>query len=252
MAYSENIKKLAISLCQDGQSPEDVARFFSRYLLEGQEKGYASLKKLAESKSLAFTEIDWQELNENLPEGKTIRGWYSRNKSKPAIQDLPQEIPTIKEKELELAQQEHIRKIQNLARNAYDKTLWRFPALDEKDERHRNFYECNDFLVKIIRRLTGDFEWKNLKEHLGEEGLEIEEMARIMNDTIPGLTATRNLSFKEYYEVVFKAYSLLRYKNLKVITETCDTKIWKRFGLQPVCKNCPDQGHGSEETVQKA
>jgi hypothetical protein len=243
MAYSENIKKLAVSLCQDGQSPEDVAKLFSKRLMEGQDKGYAFLKKLAESKSLAFTEIDWQELNEGMPEGKTIRGWYSRNKSKTAIRDLKKEPLVLKEKELDFAQQEHIRKIQNLARKAFDSISEYFPDIEE-ESKSSVFYKYNSNMVKVLRRLTGDFEWGSLKEHLGEDGLKIEKVAYTLDDGLPGLSAGIR-SYKEYTDVLFKAYQLIKDGRLKIITETCDTQVWKRRGLQPRCKHCPDQGNAA-------
>jgi len=81
---------------------------------------------------------------------------YSQNKS---------EMETaIKNKQLQ--QKEHIKKLQRIARKAVDALPKCFPDFDNEPE---IFNEFNETLTKIFRRLTGDFEWGSMCEHLGEE-----------------------------------------------------------------------------------
>jgi hypothetical protein len=71
MTYSNNIRKLAIALYNQGHSPEEISTLFSEIIL----KNNGKILSLAKEFGLIFSEADQQELSNNIPEGKTIRGW---------------------------------------------------------------------------------------------------------------------------------------------------------------------------------
>lgn len=100
MAYSKNIRRLAIGLCRQGTSAEEVARFLS--LPKSADEGggsdprvrrLAELKAVAESVNLPLNDLDWEALIAGAqPSGRAIRNWLKEE------EDIEKEVPGYEKK----------------------------------------------------------------------------------------------------------------------------------------------------------
>ncbi|MGD0855963.1 MAG: hypothetical protein ABSA18_09185 [Dehalococcoidia bacterium] len=82
MSYSENNVRLILSLCE-GRTAARAVKFLDQLVTGGSSGGYDSVKRLAETFSIKFNEIDWKELQNDFPDAKTVRKWI---KEKPELQ----------------------------------------------------------------------------------------------------------------------------------------------------------------------
>ncbi len=134
-------------------------------------------------------------------------------------------------------QKEHINKLQQMARTAFD----HLPDPPDLQNEPETFDSFNDAVVKVYRRLTGDIDdWKDMAEHLGDQGDKIETMSSILDDVLPGgsLAIPKLDKYKSNLE---EAWCLIRIGGLKTISESSDTRKWEWEGLNQRCQNCPDQ-----------
>lgn len=83
MAYPKNVKRLVIQLCKS-RSAEQVSGFIRN---NSSESGFDTLKAVADSFSIPFTEADMQGLDGRVLDPKTIRGWLGKSEDRGA--DLP-------------------------------------------------------------------------------------------------------------------------------------------------------------------
>lgn len=134
-------------------------------------------------------------------------------------------------------QKEHIRILQQMARSALD----HLPDLPDLQNEPAAFDSFNDAVVKVYRRLTGDVDdWKDMAEHLGNEGKKIEMMSPVLDDVLPGGSLARP-KLDKYKRNLEEAWFLIRIGGLKLISESSDTRKWEWEGLNQRCQNCPDQ-----------
>ena len=111
------------------------------------------------------------------------------------------------------------------------------PDLENAEE----FESFNMTVVKVYRRLTGDVgDWKDMVEHLGDQGNEIEMMSSVLDDVLPGGSLVRP-KLDRYKRDLEKAWFLIKFRGLKTISESSDTRQWEWEGLNQRCPNCPDQ-----------
>jgi len=134
----------------------------------------------------------------------------------------------------------HIRNLQILARNAIDSLPDIYPDLDGENIDDDAFNVTNVNLVKVYRRLVGDFMWKDLAEHLDDEDNVIEKMSRRLDDVLPDIS---KFQFALYKEDLFQAWFTVKFGGLKTISENSDTRMWEYAGLKQRCKNCPVQDY---------
>jgi hypothetical protein len=80
MAYSDNIRKIAIALNSQGHSAEDISKLFSEIHTK---EGFRVLSEIARQFSFIFTEADWQEILSSIPSAKTIREWLRKTEHIP-------------------------------------------------------------------------------------------------------------------------------------------------------------------------
>ena len=70
-----------------------------------------------------------------------------------------------------------------MARSALD----HLPDLPDLQNEPEAFDSFNEAVVKVYRRLIGDVDdWKDMAEHLGDKGNEIEMMSSVLDDVLPG------------------------------------------------------------------
>ena len=134
-------------------------------------------------------------------------------------------------------QKEHIKLLQQMARSALD----HLPDLPDLQNEPEAFDSFNDAVVKVYRRLTGDVDdWKDMAEHLGDEGNEIEMMSSVLDDVLPGGSLVRP-KLDKYKKDLEKAWFLIKIGGLKLISESSDTRKWELEDLNQRCQNCPNQ-----------
>jgi hypothetical protein len=134
-------------------------------------------------------------------------------------------------------QKEHIKILQQMARSALD----HLPDLPDLQNEPEAFDSFNEAVVKVYRRLTADVDdWKDMAEHLGDKGNEIEMMSSVLDDVLPGGALVRP-RLDEYKRNLEKAWFLIKLGGLKTISESSDTRKWEWEGLNQRCQNCPDQ-----------
>ncbi len=136
-------------------------------------------------------------------------------------------------------QKEHIKILQQMARSALD----HLPDLPDLQNEPEAFDSFNEAVVKVYRRLTADVDdWKDMAEHLGDKGNEIEMMSSVLDDVLPGGSLVRP-RLDEYKRNLEKAWFLIKFGGLKTISESSDTRKWEWEGLNQKCQNCPDQAY---------
>ncbi len=134
-------------------------------------------------------------------------------------------------------QKEHIKILQQMARSALD----HLPDLPDLQNELEAFDSFNEAVVKVYRRLIGDVDdWKDMAEHLGDKGNEIEMMSSVLDDVLPGGLLVRP-RLDEYKRNLEKAWFLIKIGGLKTISESSDTRKWEWEFLNQRCQNCPDQ-----------
>ena len=134
-------------------------------------------------------------------------------------------------------QKEHIKILQQMARSALDY----LPDLPDLQNELEAFDSFNEAVVKVYRRLTADVDdWKDMAEHLGDKGNEIEMMSSVLDDVLPGGSLVRP-RLDEYKRNLEKAWFLIKLGGLKTISESSDTRKWEWEFLNQRCQNCPDQ-----------
>ena len=134
-------------------------------------------------------------------------------------------------------QKEHIKILQQMARSALD----HLPDLPDLQNEPEAFDSFNEAVVKVYRRLIGDVDdWKDMAEHLGDKGNEIEMMSSVLDDVLPGGSLVRP-RLDEYKRNLEKAWFLIKFGGLKTISESSDTRKWEWEFLNQRCQNCPDQ-----------
>ncbi len=134
-------------------------------------------------------------------------------------------------------QKEHIKILQQMARSALD----HLPDLPDLQNEPEAFDSFNEAVVKVYRRLTADVDdWKDMAEHLGDKGNEIEMMSSVLDDVLPGGSLVRP-RLDEYKRNLEKAWFLIKFGGLKTISESSDTRKWEWEFLNQRCHNCPDQ-----------
>ncbi|MFH1623868.1 MAG: hypothetical protein ABID54_01780, partial [Pseudomonadota bacterium] len=120
-------------------------------------------------------------------------------------------------------QKEHIKILQQMARSALD----HLPDLPDLQNEPGAFDSFNEAVVKVYRRLTADVDdWKNMAEHLGDKGNEIEMMSSVLDDVLPGGSLVRP-RLDEYKRNLEKAWFLIKFGGLKTISESSDTRKWE-------------------------
>lgn len=132
-------------------------------------------------------------------------------------------------------QKEHIKILQQMATNA----LSRLPDFSDLQQNPEVFDSFNYAVVGVYRRLIGDVDWNDIAEHLGDEGKEIEMMASVLDDVLPGGSLVKP-KLDEYKRELEKAWSLIKFGGLKTISESSDTRKWEWEDLNQRCHNCPD------------
>jgi len=154
-----------------------------------------------------------------------------------------EKVDTEKEPLLKRQQKDHIKKLQQMARSALD----HLPDLPDLQNEPEAFNSFNDAVVKVYRRLTGDLDdWKDMAEHLGDQGDKIETMSSILDDVLPGGSLARP-KLDKYKSNLEEAWCLIRIGGLKTISESSDTRKWEWEGLKQRCQQCPDQEYGPVE-----
>jgi len=134
-------------------------------------------------------------------------------------------------------QKEHIKILQQMARSALD----HLPDLPDLQNEPEAFDSFNEAVVKVYRRLIGDVDdWKDMAEHLGDKGNEIEMMSSVLDDVLPGGSLVRP-RLDEYKRNLEKTWFLIKFGGLKTISESSDTRKWEWEFLNQRCQNCPDQ-----------
>ncbi|MFC1943293.1 hypothetical protein ACFLWO_01780 [Chloroflexota bacterium] len=161
---------------------------------------------------------------------------FKSGKLKPYLQYLdeaskPQYRPSLQQKD-------HIKSLNQMARYAMD----HIPCLPDFQNEPEAFDPFNDTVVKIYRYLTGDVDWKGMREHLGDRGDEIEKMSYLVDDVLPGWHSHRP-NLDRYYEILEQAWFLIKTGGLKTIAEYSETRKWEWDGLNQRCHNCPDQDY---------
>lgn len=79
MAYSDNIKKLILALCNQGRSAENVLDLLSKQ----SNKNESTLMKLARYVGVTFNQTDVQDLkNNDLPTAKSVREWQKKQRKR--------------------------------------------------------------------------------------------------------------------------------------------------------------------------
>jgi hypothetical protein len=114
------------------------------------------------------------------------------------------------------------------------------PDLPDFQNEPEAFNSFNDVVVKVYRRLTGDVDWKDMVEHLGDEGNKIEMMSSVLDDILPGGSLVKP-KLDKYKRDLEEAWFLIKFSGLKTISESSDTRKWEWEGLNQRCHNCPDQ-----------
>ena len=134
-------------------------------------------------------------------------------------------------------QKEHIKILQQMARSALD----HLPDLPDLQNEPGAFDSFNEAVVKVYRRLTADVDdWKDMAEHLGDKGNEIEMMSSILDDVLPGGSLVRP-KLDKYKKDLEEAWYLIKIGGLKTISESSDTRKWEWEFLNQRCRDCPDQ-----------
>jgi hypothetical protein len=81
LAYSKNIREIALRLRKDGPSAEEISDIFD-YLAKGKSKKIPNeLKQIADNASIHFGLADWKQLKGSPPSAKTIRRWEAESKA---------------------------------------------------------------------------------------------------------------------------------------------------------------------------
>lgn len=135
-------------------------------------------------------------------------------------------------------QKEHVRKLQEMARTAFDSLPLHFPDL--KTAPPEVFDDFNEAVVKVYRRLTEDPDWNELAHHLGDEAKKIESLSNELDDFLPGGSAPFP-KLDRYYETLQEAWLTIKAGGIKTISEYSDRRRWDYYGLMPTCPKCPDQ-----------
>ncbi len=149
----------------------------------------------------------------------------------------------------QLRQIEHIRNLQKIAQGALDNLPDCFPDLENAGLFDPSFDSINMTLVKVFRRLTGDpVNWEDMAAHLGDEGKKIEEMSYRLDDVLPG-GRSNNPDLTDYKKDLYEAWVIIKFGGLKTISEYTNPRKWEWEGLNPRCKNCPDQDYKSSVTI---
>ncbi|HVP57876.1 MAG TPA: hypothetical protein VMU02_07235 [bacterium] len=77
MAYSDNVKRLAVYLCRNGRPPNSAAALLSSLVAKSPDKIPEAVLKMAAEASIPFGQADWDELKVSVPTATTIRSWVA-------------------------------------------------------------------------------------------------------------------------------------------------------------------------------
>lgn len=78
MAYSDNIKRLIIGLYYQGRSPEAILEMVSKHTGNN---GFQFFKEIADTFSISFNRADWEDMQQDMIDVKTIRRWLKERRS---------------------------------------------------------------------------------------------------------------------------------------------------------------------------
>lgn len=231
MAYSKNIKLLALGLCSDGHSPEDVENILSEMAGHDREEGFSSLCKMAGSLSVPFTEADWRELEQIIPTAHTIRSWLSRTKSETPKQELElvEPLPDTETARLKQIQQiEHIAKLQQLAKSVREDV----DQVSMSDSDQLLDGEYIDLLL-IAYTLVNNALWVWLAPHLGNEARKIETVAGVLSESAP----LKKVPLEDRRRQIREARQSLK-SALYPVAIYGNPKEWEEYGLNAKCPGC--------------